>query len=153
MTRDQALRRLDAAWQAFEASWAGLSERQLLIPGVTGRWSVRDLIAHVTWWDEEALEHLPTILGGKRPARYSVKYGGIDAFNALRTEERRALSLARVLHQHREVHARLLAYLRTKPEALFATETRFRRRLKLDTWGHYPIHTRGILKWRSTIDD
>lgn len=149
MTRDQVLRRLDTAWNAFAAAWAGLSERELLTPGVTGRWSVRDLIAHVTWWEEEALEHLPHILQGGRPPRYSVKYGGINAFNALRTEERRGLSLAEVLRQHAAVHARLVAYLRTVPEELFTSETRFRRRLRLDTWGHYPIHTRGILKWRN----
>lgn len=142
------MQRLDAAWRAFGEAWGGLSERELLTPGVTGRWSVRDLIAHVTWWEEEALAHLPTILAGKRPARYSVRYGGIDAFNALRTMERRGLSTPEVIRQHHEVHARLVAYLRRQPAALFATETRFRRRLKLDTWGHYPIHTRGILAWR-----
>ncbi len=149
MTRDQVLRRLDTAWRAFETAYAGLSERDLATPGVTGRWSVRDLIAHVTWWEEEALEHLPHILKGGRPARYSVKYGGIDAFNALRTGERRGLSLAEVLRQHAAVHARLVAYLHRVPEELFTNDTRFRRRLRLDTWGHYPIHTRGILNWRN----
>ena len=31
---------------------------ELLEPGVTGAWSVRDIIAHVTTRDEEALGHL-----------------------------------------------------------------------------------------------
>ena len=30
--------------------------------GVTGSWSVKDIIAHVTTWEEEALKHLPLIL-------------------------------------------------------------------------------------------
>ena len=148
MTRDQALARLDKAWADFETSYAGLSNEQLLLPGVQGGWSVRDVIAHVTWWEEEALKHLPLVRDGGRPPRYSVTYGGIDAFNALMTERRRGLSLGEVLRLHDDVHARLLAYLRSAPEELFRTETRFRRRLKLDATGHYPLHARAIRAWR-----
>src|SRR5437773_1337186 len=39
-------------------------------PGVTGDWSVRDILAHVSTWEEEALTHLPLILEGGTPARY-----------------------------------------------------------------------------------
>ena len=148
MNREQVLKKLDAAWTDFEQAYDGLSEVELLIPGVTGRWSVRDIIAHVTWWEEEALEHLPLVREGGRPPRYSVRYGGIDAFNALMTERRRHLSLAEVLRQHDAVHARLVEYVRGAPEELFTRETRFRRRLRLDTYGHYPKHARAIREWR-----
>ena len=148
MQTEQVLKRLDAAWVDFEASYACLSAARLLTPGVQGRWSVRDIIAHVTWWEEEALRHLPLVREGGRPPRYSVRYGGIDAFNALRTEERRHLSLADVLRQHDEVHARLVEYVRAAPEELYSRDTRFRRRLRLDTWGHYPLHARAIRGWR-----
>jgi len=149
MKTEQLLQRLDDAWKDFEESYAGLAEAELLEPDVTGRWSVRDIIAHVTWWEEEALKHLPHILEGGRPPRYSVKYGGIDAFNALMTKQRSGLSLAQVLRMHDEVHDRLVAYVRDAPEELFARETRFRRRLRLDTYAHYPIHARAIRAWRA----
>jgi hypothetical protein len=148
MNTQQVLKRLDTAWASFEESYAGLSGSQLLIPGVTGEWSIRDIIAHVSWWEEEALKHLPLIRGGGRPPRYSVAYGGIDAFNALMTERRRGLSLAEVLRQHGEIHERLTAYVRDAPEELFTRETRFRRRLRLDTYAHYPIHAEAIRRWR-----
>ena len=90
MDRRQLLRRLDQAWTAFNESYAGLSDAQLMEPGVTGAWSVRDIRAHVTTWEEEALEHLPLILKGGTPPRYSVQYGGIDAFNARMTEQKRS---------------------------------------------------------------
>ena len=151
MNTEQLLSRLDRAWKDFEESYAGLTDAELLTPGVTGDWSVRDIIAHVTWWEEEALTHLPHILEGVRPPRYSVKYGGIDAFNALMTERRRDLSLAEVLHQHDEVHARLIEYVRGAPEELYATDTRFRRRLRLDTYSHYPIHAKAVRAWRAKV--
>jgi len=152
MKRRQALEHLDAAWTDFERSYAGLSDSELMIPGVTGQWSVRDIIAHVTWWEEEALKHLPLVREGGRPPRYSVTYGGIDAFNALMTEKRRGLSLVQVLRQHDDVHERLVAYVQAAPEELFTRETRFRRRLKLDTYGHYPQHAKAIRAWRSASD-
>lgn len=148
MKRQQMLDRLDSAWKDFEESYAGLSDAQMMIPRVTGEWSVRDIIAHVTWWEEEALKHLPVIRAGGSSPRYSVTYGGIDAFNAMMTQERRHLSLAQVLQQHDEVHARLMDYVGAAPEELFTRETRFRRRVRFDAYGHYPIHARAIRAWR-----
>jgi len=147
--RQQLLGRLDSAWKDFEESYAGLSESQLKIPRVTGEWSVRDIIAHVTWWEEEALKYLPVIRAGGASPRYSVTYGGIDAFNAMMTEQRSGLSLAEVLRQHDEVHARLVDYVAAAPEELFTRETRFRRRLRFDTYGHYPVHAGAIRAWRA----
>jgi len=146
--REQLLKRVEQAWAAFQESYAGLPDAELMEPGVTGAWSVRDIIAHVTWWEEEALTHLPLIVAGGRPPRYSVTYGGIDAFNARMTEQRRHLSLAEVLERQADVHRRLVALIESAPEDQVGGETRFRRRLRLDTYGHYPKHARGIRKWR-----
>ena len=148
MDRSQLLKRLDQAWEDFKESYAGLSDTELMEAGVTGTWSVRDVIAHVTWWEEEALKHLPHILGGGKPPRYSVTYGGIDAFNAQMTEQKKNLSLSEVLQQQADTHRRLIDYIQGAPEEQFTHETRFRRRLRLDTYSHYPKHTEAIQKWR-----
>ncbi|MCC6314878.1 MAG: ClbS/DfsB family four-helix bundle protein [Thermomicrobiales bacterium] len=142
------LERLDAAWKAFCASYMELPESRLIEPGVTGDWSVKDVIAHVTVWEEEALTHLPHMLAGGRPSRYATTHGGIDGFNAQATERTRALSLADVLRRQEETHRRLVAFIETIPEEQFTRETRVRRRLRLDTYGHYPIHTGMIRTWR-----
>ena len=149
MGRRQILKRLEQAWTEFQESYASLSDAELTQPGVTGAWSVRDIIAHVTWWEEEALAHLPVVLAGERPPRYSVTHGGIDAFNAKMTEQRKHWSLAKVLAHRDEVHRRLIAFVERAPDDA-ATEARFRRRLRLDTYGHYPKHTRAIRAWRES---
>jgi hypothetical protein len=151
MDRKQLLKQLDRAWNEFQESYVGLSESELTESGVTGNWSVKDIIAHVTWWEEEALTHLPLIIQGGRPARYSVKYGGIDAFNALMTERKRSLSLSEVIQQQTETHRRLISYIECVPEDLFTRETRVRRRLRLDTYSHYPKHARAIRAWRDRL--
>lgn len=148
MNRQQLLNRLDTAWLPFKASYAGLSDAELLEPGVTGVWSIRDIIAHVTTWEEEALNHLPAVLENRTPPRYSATYGGIDAFNALMTIRKEGLSLSEVFRQQEEVHRRLIDMIERTPEDQIKRETRFRRRLRLDTYGHYPKHTRAIRRWR-----
>jgi hypothetical protein len=148
MTRRQVLEKLASAWNDFTGSCAGLSEADLVIPGVIGAWSVRDIIAHVTTWEEEALKHLPSILEGGTPPRYSTTYGGIDAFNAQMTVRKAALSLSEVLGQQQEVHEQVIALVERVPEDLFLRETRFRRRLRLDTYSHYPKHAEAIRRWR-----
>ena len=149
MNRQWLLKRLDMAWAAFKDSYAGLPEADLLEPGVTKTWSVRDIIAHVTTWEEEAVKHLPAILEGRRPPRYSQSYGGIDAFNALMTARKRDLSLGELLEEQARVHRRLVALIESAPEGQLAGETRFRRRLRADTYRHYLIHADAIRRWRA----
>ena len=148
MDRQQLLKKLDRAWEAIKESYAGLPDAQLTQPGVMGDWSVKDILAHVTTWEQESLKYLPLIIQGGRPPRYSTKYGGIDAFNAQMREQKRGLSLADVLRQLDETHRRLIDYVQSAPEEQIRQETRFRRRLRFDTYRHYREHASVIWEWR-----
>ena len=152
MRKQQVLEKLEKAWMDFESSFEGLSDTQLEQTGVTESWSIKDLIAHVGWWEEEALKHLPHIQQGITPPRYKDAYGGLDAFNALMTVQKHALPLAEVVQQHLDIHCRLVNFLQDAPEELFTSETRFRRRLRLDTYSHYPEHRRAIWEWRQRLN-
>ena len=110
---------------------------------------MRDIIVHVTTWEEEAAKHLPGILEGRRPPRYSVTYGGIDAFNALMTARKKDLSLAGLFRQQAAAHRRMVRLVERAPEGQLESKSfRFRRRLRLDTYGHYPRHAEAIRRWR-----
>lgn len=144
---ERLLRRLDAAWTAYTDSYAGLPEERLVEPGVVEDWSVKDILVHVTAWEREALHHLPVVIADGRPPRYA-EQGGIDAFNARAAEAGRRRSLDEVLRRQAETHARLVDFIRSQPPGTFGGRTRARRRLRLDTYGHYPEHTAAIRAWR-----
>lgn len=149
-TRDplaRLLAQIETAWAAFNASFAGLSVAEMTEPGVVGDWSVKDILAHVNTWEGEALTYLPVIIAGRTPRRY-MTYGGIDAFNALMTEQKRGLALAEARRQLADTHQRLIAYIEGAPVEQFSRQTRARRRLRLDTYAHYPEHARMIQEWR-----
>ena len=147
MKKHQVFQKLEQAWTALKESYAGLPDAQITEPGVMGEWSVKDILAHVTTWEEEALKYLPLILSGGRPPRY-IQYGGIDAFNVQVAEQKRDLALSEVLRQLEDTHRRLIDYLHSVPEEHFTRETRFRHRLRLDTYSHYPEHAKAIRQWR-----
>jgi hypothetical protein len=147
--RQMLLKQLDKSWHNFLDSYAGLSEPELLKPGVIGNWSARDIIAHVTTWEEEALKYLPVILQGGRTPRYSTKYGGINTFNALTTENKKDISLSEVFRQQDAIHGKLVEYVGKVPEEHLGGKSRFRRRLRADTYGHYSKHAAAIRRWRN----
>jgi hypothetical protein len=151
MDRQQLLKKLDKAWALFTESYAGLSDAQLTGPGVMGTWSLKDILAHVTTWEEETLKYLPLIIQGGSPPRYSTMYGGIDAFNARMMEQKRGFSLSEVVRQLDETHRRLVDYIQSVPQEQFTRETPFRRRLRLDTYRHYAEHDRVIREWRERL--
>jgi uncharacterized protein (TIGR03083 family) len=139
---------MDRAWRELQGSIEGLSEQELTEPGTLDEWSVRDILGHITTWEEEALAHLPLIMAGGRPPRYASQ-GGIDGFNARMTKKKRELPLAEVKRQMNETHERLIRFIREAPADQFGQETRARRRLRLDTYGHYELHARAIKEWRA----
>jgi hypothetical protein len=145
--RRRLLERVAETWKAFNDSYAGLTEVLLKEAGVTGAWSVRDILAHLTTWEEEALKHLPLILtGGTPPVLRDLRgprclqrpHDGTEAAAVLVPGSRAAGGHARPrgrVHPERAEHQLI-------------GDTRFRRRLRLDTYGHYPIHADAIRQWR-----
>ena len=144
MGREPLLRRLQREWQAFQDAVAGLPDAVLVKPGIVGRWSLRDVLCHITTWEEEFLKVLPLILAGQPLPRY----GGIDAFNDREQERKRGLSLDAVKRQLAATHERLLAAVAGLPQVDDTVERRLRRRLRLDTYHHYQEPAAQIVAWR-----
>ena len=148
MKRENLSKRLESRWRELHDAFRGLPQEALLECGVVGPWSIRDALIHVTSWDEEALKALPIILDGGRVPRYSGVYGGIDAFNAMTQERKVSLNLEQVIQELEDTHRRLVDFLEGVPDAAFATEGRFLKRLRQDTYGHYRVHAEQINAWR-----
>jgi hypothetical protein len=87
------------------------------------------------------------------PPRYSVRYGGIDAFNARMTAEKERLSLSAV---RRQLEGPIAGSSTSSGRARRSAQPRdaLRRCLRLDTYGHYPQHAEAIRQWRRrrTVD-
>ena len=81
MNKERLLTKIEDNWMTFRESFTGLTNAMLMESGAVGQWLVRDVLAHISTWEEEAIKAFTLILDGKPVPRYR-QYGGIDAFNA-----------------------------------------------------------------------
>ncbi len=149
MNNQKLLDQIEATWTALQASYAGLTPEQMEQPGAAGEWSVKDILSHVTTWEQESLDALPMMARKERVPSYEKVYGSIDAFNGLMWERKRGLTLDEVLRQLDETHRRLVEYVGAAPEEQFASRARCRTRLGWDSYKHYPHHEQTIREWRT----
>lgn len=65
MKQDDLLARIRQDRAAFAALWHGLTDAQMTArPAIQATWSVKDLIAHITYWESYMIERLSHVLAG-----------------------------------------------------------------------------------------
>lgn len=78
----------------LEALWLGLDKAEMTRrPGPHPEWSVKDIIAHITWWEQTAANWVSRALTGEMLTRAETP----DEINARVYEDNRDLPLAAVL--------------------------------------------------------
>ena len=145
----RVLEQIGSAWRDLQSSWQDLPDEALTTPGVTGDWTVKDILAHVTTWEDGTMIDIADLMTGRPASWYGEPEGGIDGFNAAAAEDKASLTLDQVRHDLEETHARLLAFVPTIPPDLLDGASKVGNRLRDDTWDHYPEHTEAILAWRA----
>ena len=94
MAGDDLLERARAERAALAALWGDLSEQQMIRrPGPQAEWSVKDVIAHITWWEGALVNWVSRALGGEMLTRTETP----DEINARVYADNRDLPLTAVL--------------------------------------------------------
>jgi hypothetical protein len=103
-------------------------------PGLGGGdWSVKDLVGHLTSWEEYALAAIGAWGEGRRaPIDEALEEKGLDAVNREAVEMRRGRPYARIRREFDEVHAALLVVLREIPADVWTAPASRRSREPLD---------------------
>ena len=139
MNREQQLKHLEQAWDILSKSFEGLSYESMTEPGVTGDWSVKDILGHITTWDEKILGKLTALMEGQRAPRFPA----INRFNAEQVDLKRDMKLPQVLKELSYIHKMVMEFAERMPETHFTTETSFRNKSE-----HYRQHADSIMAWR-----
>jgi hypothetical protein len=159
-TKDELLQRIDTAYTALQQTIGQLNDQQMVTP-IDGSWSAKDLLAHITAWEQLMLHfHI-----GDRPFSEiaqidSVTYGksSIDEINEAFYQRDKDRPLQEVLDAFRRSHQQLLATLGQLSEAnLFRAYTPAGRGpdsagqlidwIIGDTYEHYQEHRATIHTW------
>lgn len=145
----EILAKIETTWDDLQSACDGLSDEDMQAPGVTGEWSVKDLLAHVTTWEEVTMTlSRAQLTGTPPPGGDDGEPWDLDRFNARTSAEKAALSLDEVRRQLAATHEELLAWIPTVPDDQLVPGSEVEDRLKADTWDHYPEHAAAIRAWR-----
>lgn len=113
VAREQALATVDEGNRAVEALTAGLADDELARPATIGggEWSAKDLLGHITQWEEFALEAIDAWRRGEAPFVEATPKG-VDELNAAAVAAKADRPPEDIRTEAREVHERLVAAMR-----------------------------------------
>ena len=109
----QLIQQLDQARRELEAVLAGMAPHTEIYPN----WTLKELLAHLTGWDEAVTSSLRAHAGGQEPAAPATL--GIDVYNAESVETRLAISLEQTLQECQLAREQLKAALDDLPPEKF----------------------------------
>lgn len=143
--KTEMLQRVRTTRDAFEEALAAVPPERMTAPGVNGDWSVKDVLAHVTWWEQHLLERLRT---GQEPlyAPSDDPRAVTDAANAAIYTEHREQPLEDVRAAFDASYQELLATLQALPPDDLADDD-FYESIGSDTFSHYQQHTEMLRAW------
>lgn len=154
MKSEDALKRFSSSRQALFDTIAGLSEAELTEPGVEGVWSIKDLLGHITAWEQKFLDPVASYaIGG--PFKAEV-VSNLDAWNHAQSARRSSWTCAEIINEMETTRQEVL-------DLLNKLSTNQWEQSFLAPWGddntisemisglawHEEEHTRSILKYRS----
>ena len=146
--REELARELQEAKNHLRLSYRGLSEEEMTRRGAVGEWSVKDVLSHVTSWEEVLLPDLARIARGDTPvlASMNLETANFDPFNAMIMSLRRDLPLDQVLRELDLSHADVMEALARLADATLAAG-QFARFVLQITADHDREHAQGIRQW------
>lgn len=160
MSDPQTIAELVEVMKMERANWTALlleiGVSRLADPGVEGDWSIKDIVAHLTHYENAVADWLTALLNGapKPPAEFAGL--SMDERNALIYERHHTRSLAEVLADSERAFKRSIDVVRRlRDEQLHDLE--FTRRFGVDysahdliegdTYGHYREHITSVRAW------
>ncbi len=137
------LERIENTYSDLLDALCGLSDEDLLAPGMTGNWRGKDVLAHIARWEETAISAIQHHLRGQcMPSDYRE----FEAWNAKWAAEDYDMPLAEVRQRFEAVHRELMNLLSSVPSEEW--DSFVQEWVKGTTWDHYPEHTVSIMEWR-----
>jgi len=159
-SQQELLEDLKAGRVELLAAIEGLSEPEMICPGVVGEWSVKDTLAHIAAWDKETRAVIHAFATQEDPV-FDYKISGKRGFarwNAREVEKRRDLSVAQILAELEEARQELVELVQGLTEEQLSRRavppwrhpTTARRNLEVQA-KHDREHAEQIIAWREQV--
>ena len=142
----KALADVAAAHVHFKEAVRGIPEDRLSVP-MHGEWSAKDIVAHVSSWNEMSALDMRRLARGHVPCIAAFREADVNEWNAFLMRPRKLFPAAQVLSELEGCYDALAEALGTVPQAMFEPGQMVSNLLAL-IGGHYRDHARHIREWR-----
>jgi hypothetical protein len=158
LTKAQLLDALREEWRRWEAVLAQVGDAWMTVPLPASGWSIKDILAHVTWYEQQMVAVLQPH-SGPGPARDWLWEFTADKRNAILFTAQQDRLLADVRAEAQQVHAQLVAAVQGLTAANVREPQRFPdmprgwqpwQSIARHSYQHYQEHIPGIQTWLNT---
>jgi hypothetical protein len=162
--KSELVDRIRAAHEELAQAIAALPADELVQAGVTEQWSVKDVMAHLTYWEQEVLTYIAQVERGEEPPDDSLpgetNQQRVDRLNEANYQRNRSRPLDDVQVDFARSYQEMLTTVEGWDDADVAPGGRLEQLLGVgveqalagDTWEHYQEHADQIQEWRARED-
>lgn len=152
MSPDDVVEEIKLERIKFSNLWADLTAEQMVaLPGPQDDWSVKDLIAHITWWEDYIVRMSKVLTAGQTFATVS----DYDAKNAEILANSQKRSLEDILNAFNLMGETVIATVEklsdTQINDLMISEVPLLYKIMADTSDHYQEHTPDLVRYIGTL--
>lgn len=141
----------------LEVGIAGLTEAQMTTPGAEAQWSVKDIAAHLLFWQQRAVFYLQCAQSGYQAEKDRWRGADVDTRNEENFQAQRARATAEVLLDLTNSQKTVIDLLEAMPEDAIFTAGRYdwlksislAEAISNETHEHYQEHIGSIRAWRA----
>ena len=144
--RDELLAMLQESRSELAGAIQGLPDDKLTVP-LADDWSAKDIMGHITAWDEVTVGDLRRIARGRLPTLAAFRESEVDNWNAFLIRPRKLFPLPQIRAEFEEARAEMVAALKDLPEGLLARGQMVRNIFAIMT-NHEKDHARQVREWR-----
>ncbi|MBM4169306.1 MAG: ClbS/DfsB family four-helix bundle protein [Ignavibacteria bacterium] len=135
MTKSDMLCAIAHDWNSLTEVLCSLSDGEKLEPNLVGKWSVKDLMAHLSSWESVCLDRIGRVRRDEEIVM--IPDAEVHVWNARFQEQQRNVKFDIVQGEFESVHARLVYEIETLPDELWE---RIDDWIADNTYQHYREH-------------
>jgi hypothetical protein len=152
LTREEILSQLQTEYERLQGTLGRMTKVHMTEAGVVGYWSIKDVLAHLIYWNRLPIRELLAALNGET---MEYEEGSVDEINARAVAAYREHSLEETRAEFDQSFQEVVGAISGLPDSAFQPNNPLEEAMGdhiagvfgSNTYEHYPIHERQIRDW------
>ncbi|HWQ45381.1 MAG TPA: ClbS/DfsB family four-helix bundle protein [Longilinea sp.] len=153
-TSKEFIHETESEWDELVKALKAIPQEKMIVPLKAGEWSVKDILAHLTWYEREMIG----VVGQRALVGSDLWNRPLDERNRAVYDQLKDLPLAQVLADFTAVHEKLMGLLKGLSDAELNKPPLFKDMpmewipgdlIGSNTYEHYREHLKAIREWEN----